>query len=194
MLAFLALHNVRLKYVLFKFTIPTFISSNLYLILLQLFLIKKSLLYFFSFISFFCTKWGVAISYFPFETYNCKHSEHQTQLALNNLNNLNKIALRTKRLFSSQATPQSCIEKPSSEINPWFVSGFTDGEGSFSMSIVANQKSKTVACCASRRVVKLVYKIALPCASRGGGQKKIFFWACGFLIRRIGKGKYKKFL
>ena len=148
-LAFLALHNVWLKYVLFKFTIPSFISSILYLILLQLFLIKKSLGCFFSFISFF---FGVAISYFPFETYNSKYSDHQTQLALNNLN---KIAFRTKRLFSSQVTPQSCIEKPSSEINPWFISGFTDGEGSFSMSIVANQKSKT------GWVVQLVYKIAL---------------------------------
>ena len=49
----------------------------------------------------------------------------------------------------------SCRERPSSEINPWFISGFTDGEGSFSMSIVANQKSKT------GWVVQLVYKIAL---------------------------------
>ena len=106
---------------LLKFRISTFISSNFYLIQLD----------FLSFLSFF---FGVAISNFIFESYNCKHSDHQTQLALNNLNNLNKIALRTKIFFSSQATLQSsCRERPSSEINPWFVSGFTGGEGCFSM-------------------------------------------------------------
>lgn len=69
------------------------------------------------------------------------------------LSNLNEIAI--KRLFSHQAIQQSCIKITYSNINPWFITGFADGESCFSISIIGNKKSKT------GWVVKLVFKIAL---------------------------------
>ena len=77
---------------------------------------------------------GIEVSNLQSETYSCKHSGYQTQLSLDHFNNLNKISLRIKRLYSSQATLQSsCGERSSSEINPRFVSVFTGGEGCFFM-------------------------------------------------------------
>lgn len=89
--------NIRITYSLFKFTMPIFIISNLYLTLLQLLLIKKSLWYFFSFICFFLLGCYIVLS---FEC-NCKYSDHKTQLTRAcspsrlSLSNWNKIALRS---------------------------------------------------------------------------------------------------
>lgn len=69
------------------------------------------------------------------------------------LSNVNRIA--RNRLFSSKATSLSCIEKRNPLINPWFITGFTDGYGCFTSTIVSNLKLNT------GWGVKLVFKIAL---------------------------------
>ena len=53
-----------------------------------------------------------------------------------------------KRLYSTTKNPKnlqpklSTIDEGSFSLNPWFVTGFTDGNGSFSVSI-AKKKSGT---------------------------------------------------
>lgn len=50
-----------------------------------------------------------------------------------------------RKVFFSSKVPKSCIEKMNScvkNINPWFITGFSDGEGCFSINILRNSEIK----------------------------------------------------
>lgn len=58
----------------------------------------------------------------------------------------NQINMHTRRLYCHKVVEQSCREKPiqnlSHKMNPWFITGFVDGEGCLSVTIVKNKELK----------------------------------------------------
>ena len=84
---------------------------------------------------------------YKFNTLNAKHSSpllNKERIAsLGGKNQSNQISKFHKRLYSSAVKQDLADSSNKYSLNPWFVTGFIDGEGCFNINIVKNKNYKT---------------------------------------------------
>ena len=98
-----------------------------------------------------------------------------------------QINIQTRQLVYSFAALRNPSDAPSVEkINPWFVSGFTDGEGCFMISITENQKLK------HGFQVQFFFVIGLHHRDKALLEEILIYFAVGNIIKeKSGILKYK---